>query len=41
MSFLILILLFLVSSLMMSMHNSTHSSHTKTVGPAINFFTSF
>ena len=34
-------LLFLLSSLIMSMHSSTHSSQTKTVGPAINFFTSF
>ena len=28
------------SSLMMSIHNSTHSSQIKTVGPAINFLTS-
>ena len=40
-SFFILNLLFLLSSLIISMHSSTHSSHTKTVGPAINFFTSF
>ena len=30
----------LFSSLMMSIHNSTHSSQINTVGPAINFFTS-
>ena len=30
----------LVSSRIMSMHNSTHSSQIKTVGPAISFLTS-
>ena len=35
-----LIKLLLLSSLMISMQSSTHSSQIKTVGPAINFLTS-
>ena len=36
----IVVILLLFSSLMISIHNSTHSSQIKTVGPAISFLTS-
>ena len=40
MPFLSFVIVDLCSSFIISMQSSTHSSQIKTVGPAINFFTS-